>query len=443
MQKQKTLAKWLAIILLSTVAVCSYVLYDVLYLEKQEDQATADNSQGIEDTLPEDTTPPEVHIPYYTTLPRYGETIEGVKVTHFGGENNDTLLDVINFGKKRFAIFSSSSVEFDMRESGLAVAVIDEAVEKVFTLDKASTYIDGKMSSFGVAILTKTDSDGSLYFINTNGDITAQIALPHFSNGKLYLSGQTLILFTISNGYLNSYKIADNLTLVKSPFMLKTDSENVRSIFDYNDGQALILDSANELSIFTFNQNKGFNKAFQEHKLSFKQIITAGTGDDCNYILYGKSSDTPWIYAFNKTFDMICSKAIVGVQDGAILPYSDGFIFVGNGMTKSYCKHLDEVMSTANNLTFENVANLTYGGGSVLAIIEDNFGAKSLMYIDGDTVLVKPFDYSCEVVAVARNQHGYSLYVNSMSTLGIFRANFGKTDPFLIDFDMSYLSQTN
>ena len=130
MQKQKTLAKWLAIILLSTVAVCSYVLYDVLYLEKQEDQATADNSQGTEDTIPEDPTPPEVHIPYYTTLPRYGESIEGVRVTHFGGENNDTLLDVINFGKKCFAIFSSSSVEFDMRESGLAVAVIDEAVEK-------------------------------------------------------------------------------------------------------------------------------------------------------------------------------------------------------------------------------------------------------------------------------------------------------------------------
>ena len=141
MQKQKTLAKWLAIILLSTVAVCSYVLYDVLYLEKQEDQATADNGQGVEDTIPEDTTQPEVHIPYYTTLPRYDETIEGVRVTHFGGESNDTLLDVINFGKKRFAIFSSSSVEFDMRESGLAVAVIDEAVEKVFTLDKASTYI--------------------------------------------------------------------------------------------------------------------------------------------------------------------------------------------------------------------------------------------------------------------------------------------------------------
>lgn len=447
MQKQKTLTKWLAIILLCSVAVCSYVLYDVLYLKKQEDQATANDGQSTEDILPDedisDDNTPEEHIPYYTTLPRYSETIDGLTVTHFGGENNDTLLDVINFGKKRFAIFSSSSIEFDMREKGLAIAVIDEAVEKVVTLDKSSTYIDGKMSSYGVAILTKTDADASLYFINTNGDIKAQIALPYFAEGKLYLSGQSLLLFTISNGYLNSYKIADNLTLVKSPFMLKTDSTNINSVFDFKGGQALILDSDNEMSIYTFEQNKGFNKTFQEHKLSFKQIITAGTGDECNYIIYGKSLDTLWIYAFNKSFEMICSKTINGASDGVILPYSDGFIFVGNGVTKSYCKHLDEVLSYDNNLAFKNVVSLTYGGGSVFAVVEGEFGAKSLLYIDGDMVLTKPFDYSAEVVSVAHNQKGFSLYLNTQSTLGIFRANFGKTDPFIIDLDLAYMGEAS
>ena len=75
MQKQKTLTKWLAIILLCSVAVCSYVLYDVLYLKKQEDQATANDGQSTEDILPDedisDDNTPEEHIPYYTTLPRY------------------------------------------------------------------------------------------------------------------------------------------------------------------------------------------------------------------------------------------------------------------------------------------------------------------------------------------------------------------------------------
>ena len=96
MQKQKTLAKWLAIILLSSIAVGSYVLYDALYLKKQDNEASADIGK---DNQPIEKTEDETYIPYYTTLPRKAETIDNFKVTHFGGEDDDTLIDVINFGK--------------------------------------------------------------------------------------------------------------------------------------------------------------------------------------------------------------------------------------------------------------------------------------------------------------------------------------------------------
>ena len=66
MQKQKTIAKWLAIVVLCSVAVGSYLLYDALYVKKSNDQATADDVvdvPSVEDEVPDtNQTPP--HVPY-------------------------------------------------------------------------------------------------------------------------------------------------------------------------------------------------------------------------------------------------------------------------------------------------------------------------------------------------------------------------------------------
>ena len=437
MQKQKTLAKWLAIILLCSVAVGSYVLYDALYIKKQDNQANADNQNG---NTTDNVQVEDDHTPYYTILPRATENIDGVGVSHFGGEDDDYLLDVINFGKKRFAIFSSNSVEFDMRQKGLSVAIIDDSIEGVYHIDENCTYIDGKMSSNGVALLTKNTNGGSLYFVNANGAITAQIPFGKFDDGALYLSGQNLLLFIISNGYLHSYTINDDLTISKSPFISRTTHSNIVDVFDTAGGQGIVTDNFNNTEICLFSQNTGFNIVFRQDKLLFKQIITAGTLDDNNYIIYGMLDGTPWLYGFDTDFNMTSSKAVENVLDGVILPYQDGFLFVGNGMTKSYCKHLDTVMSTTNNLSFQNIKFYTYGTGNILAVAEDNLD-KVLIYVDRDFVKAKTLDFGGEIVAVSLSKNNFSLCLNSTSTTGFFRANFGKTDPFILDFGLSYFAE--
>ena len=438
MQKQKTLAKWLAIILLCSVAVGSYVLYDALYLKKDNNQATADGGQGDTSDTNNDV---DEYIPYYTTLPRQPEKIDSVTVTHFGGESDDILHQVINAYGKRYAIFTSNSVEFDMREKGLSVAVIGNSVERVVNIKTTCEYIDGKPSSTGIALLTKTDTDCGLIFINHNGDITAQISLPYFSCGKLYLSGQNLLLFATVNGYLTSFKINDNLTLSQSPFVIRTDVDNVVTIFDIDGGQGIICGDNSSTAIFNFNQNKGFIRQFQEDKLCFKQIITAGTSADCNYIIYGKLKGQPHLYAFDNSFCMLEAKPVDEVDDGVIFPYVDGFIFVGNGLTKSYCKHLDEVMSTANDLHFENVTNLTYGNRSIFAVVENVFG-KILVYADGDVLLSKSFDCKGEIVGLVCEKNTFSLHLSTTSTSSLFRGNFGATDSYILDFSLSYFTSS-
>ena len=443
MQKQKTLAKWLAIILLCSVAVGSYVLYDALYLKKQDNEASADNGQGNQVLAPEIDAPVvEEHIPYYTTLPRESETIDNLIVTHFGGEDDDILHDVINFGKKRYAIFSSNSVEFDMRKKGLSLAIIEDGVERVTTLSDKDTYIDGKASSNGVAILTKNEELCTLYFVNNLGEKTAEIHLEAFVDGMLYLSGQNLLLFTISKGYLGCQRITDSLNIDKSPFVIKTDCAKIIEAFDIQSGQGLILGDDKSTSIYTFDQNKGFKHHFQEDKLSFKQIITAGTANDCNYIIYGLLGDKPWLYAFNTDFQMLSAKQIDTIGDGVILPHSDGLIFIGNGATKSYCKHLDEVLSQPNNLSFLKSTLFTFSDGAIMSAIEDGFGSTTLLYADGEIILTKPFEYNGEIVGIQGNFKSFSILINTSSTTDIFRASFGKIDPFIIDLDLSFFAES-
>ena len=442
MQKQKTLAKWLAIILLCSIAVGSYVLYDALYLDKDNNQATAVGGSGNDGKTDGEQTEGNEHQPYYTVLPRKAEKIDGISVTHFGGESDDTLQGVIKYADKRFCVFSSNSVEFDMREKGLSVALVDDGVEKVTHLTKDGTFVNGKMSSKGVAILTKSTQESTLFFLDTNCQIIGKISLPNLSDGLLYLSNGNLYLFAVLDGFLTVMKIHDNMTVTKSPFIIETTHDYIEQIFENKDGYVLIASDKMSLSIFMFDTNNGFRQTFSQYKLSFKQIITAGTKTESNYILYGTLKGEPWLYAFDNDLDMLSSKKVDGVTDGIILPHADGLLFVGNGVTKSYCKHLDEVLSSSNDFTFETVAHLTPGNGGIFALTTNSKNHNQIVYIDGEITLVKDLDFDVDLVGLYSQNDGFCLAVNSSSTTGIFRANFGGYDPFILDFDFSFLLET-
>lgn len=439
MQKQKTLAKWLAIILLCSIAVGSYVLYDALYLDKNNDQATAvgDNDKNNADGSTENNE--DIHQPYYTILPRKAEKIDGIDTTHFGGESDDTLQGVINYADKRFCVFLSNSVEFDMREKGLSVALVEDGVEKVTHLTQDGTFVDGKMSSKGVTVLTRSNEESTLFFLDTNCQIIGKITLPYFTDGKLYLSHGDLCLFAVIDGFLTMMKIQDNLTVQESPFILETNHQHIEQIFESNDGWAMITSDKTSLSICTFDTNNGFRQVFSQYKLSFKQIITAGTKTESNYILYGKLKGEPWLYAFDKSFNTLSSKGIGGVDDGILMPHADGLLFVGNGMTKSYCKHLDEVLSAPNNFNFENIDLFTFGCDGIFALASAN-GHSQIIYTDGEITLSKDLDFDCQIIGLYGQTDGFSLAVNSLSTTGLFRANFGGYDPFILDYNLSILT---
>ena len=436
MQKQKTIAKWLAIILLAMVAVGSYILYDALYIKKVDNQATADDYVDENPNEDEEDTP--VHVPYYTTLPRQPEKIDGVTVTHFGGEGIDTVQNVVNYGGKRYAVFSSTSTEFDLRESGLHVAVIGEEVEAVVRLGD-DTYMDGKMTAVGPLFLTKNSSGGHLYLLGLGGEIRAQISLPTFTDGKLYLSGNKVLLFTLSNGRLTCHTVLDNMTLQSNPFLLSTLDTTIHEVFDNPLGQVLVCGDDDNTSIYLFEQNTGFRLLFARDKLSFKQIITAGTAVDTSYILHGKSGRESVLVSFDTTFQVSGVKTVEGVTDGFLFPYGDGLQFVGDGVTKSYCRHLDLVASSPNSLSFEKVVALTPSREGFLVVSVEN-GTYKITLTDGEILLTKTLDIVGEIVGISSSNVGFTILVNTSSTLGLFRANFGEVDAYVLDFDFQFFA---
>lgn len=123
MQRQKTVAKWLAIILLCTVAVGAYIMYDALYVDGGGQASAGADGGGNETPVPD----PEPDPPYYTTLPRVSQSYGGQKVAHAGGEGNDEFCETVFTAQSTLMFFSSDSLEFDCRGEGLYVAVFSDS----------------------------------------------------------------------------------------------------------------------------------------------------------------------------------------------------------------------------------------------------------------------------------------------------------------------------
>lgn len=441
MQKQKTIAKWLAIVVLCSVAVGSYLLYDALYVDKSNNQATADDVvDNPSDNLDEPIVDTPVHVPYYTTLPRPTEIIDGVGVTHFGGEGDDVIHDILHYGGKRLALFSSNSVEYDMREGGLSVAVIGEGVERVTHL-ASTTYLDSIISTAGPLVLTVDNDGAKVYLLDGIGQVRGQIALPKMTDGILYLSKGEVLLFYISNGYLHCSKILENMVVQNNPFVLKTDCAALDHVFDTALGQGIVASAGDSTKIYTFEQNKGFMMHFSQDKLLFKQLITAGNATDCNYVFLGLSYTTPTLISFDQQFQIMAVKTVSEATDGVVLPYGDGVCFVGNGITKSYCKHLDNIGDAYNNLSFDKVLyRLPLRSGFLMVVMSNS--ACELLLVDGQNTKKKPLDFSGEIAGVSSTSRGFSILVNTTSNLGIFRGNFGGVEPYVIDFDLSIFDST-
>ena len=108
MQRQKTIAKWLSVVLLTTIAIASYILLSTIGKNAPSDSAVAGAGNTSQTDVP---TPPIV----YSTLPRACEFVKGFSVAHAGGSEQEEVVDYVDFCGKTLVFFSSNSVDRDVK----------------------------------------------------------------------------------------------------------------------------------------------------------------------------------------------------------------------------------------------------------------------------------------------------------------------------------------
>lgn len=139
MQKQKTIAKWLAVILLMTVAVACYIALSAIVGKNPDGNANVAGAN--EDKSQENVDNPTIK-PVYSVLPRKSETINGASVAHAGGEGEEKVLDVFYFAKKTALVFHSQSKQYDVKEKGFYIAIFGgETLEKPLKSQTKTTSI--------------------------------------------------------------------------------------------------------------------------------------------------------------------------------------------------------------------------------------------------------------------------------------------------------------
>lgn len=425
MLKQKTVAKWLAVILLLTIAVGSYLLYDAVFKEVDV-QADADGNDGADapddksDALPE--TPP--HIPFYTSLPRESEIIGNAVVSHVGGEGDDEFLSAVAFGENEFVFFNSNSEEYDLREKGLHLALFRSGSLK--SVDKISNgeFLDAKLCAKGVAVAVKEEENVTLYLYSTDGALIAKTAIENADDFKFYLYGDTLCAFYVSNGYLRFSEYLDCVKEQRSPYLVSTHATEINAVL-YIGGKFLVATSTNDgLKGYTFEQNKGFILSFSIDNLRFKQIECVGGVDSTILLLLENGEESALVSL--KDFGIDNRKSIEE-KSVVIAKSEDGFDLIASGKTYTFCKHLDLISSKDNSFSFDEISAFApYKNGVYFISKKDG---KNSLCSSADGVLVSLPD-SLINPAVSPKAESVGIYSSSSSSVGVTRANFGEYDVF-------------
>lgn len=436
MQKQKTIAKWLAILLLCTMAVGSYLLYSALTEKSGNVSVSAGDSGAATET--EEKGP--VHTPYYTTLPRKCETVSGATASHLGGEGDDKMDKAVFVGDKILVFFSTTSNEYDLHSAGLALAVFDDGeLTKVDTFSSGA-FTDCKLTTNGVCAAVKNADGCGMYLFSDDGEAKAQIDCPDFDDGLFYLSGRSLWWFYIQNGTLRAAQILQNMAIQSNAFFIQSGLKNaeIKDVLPVGNSFAIILGQADGTDekytyAYGFEPNNGFTSLFQMDNLDFKQIMTAGGEDGYGVILVGDKNSSVQLNAFNSDFSTVSQKTLGGVTCGAAYPTAEGFCYVGNGYTISLCRHLDALVASKNGLAFAGVCALSSDGKYLLADTPESDYSFTLYKMTEDGYVEVFGTDDCQNPRLVSGD-GVKLLFSSNSASGLCRANFGGSDVFLLSF---------
>ncbi len=432
MQKQKTIAKWLSIILLTTVAIGCYIALS------QVSTTSTETATGA-DTITNDTPPIT-----YSSLPRKGECIDGINVSHFGGTKEDCTLDYIFFQDKTLVFAKCESIDNDTSEQGIYVAVFcDNTLEKsIHIADADSQYLCCALTQNGLLIFTKTQSETNVILLKNDLSIGGKTSFETCDKIIPLTNGEDVLLLCLSTGILCMRKINFTLNISKDNFVYQTQSNASICALLYGNYTNIFLQESDNVKILQYDTNTGFNIKYSLDKHSLLQVFPIMANNCQNFITLTKSQDCVHINSFDNLLNHISEQSVPNVRNSVAFVDETGIKVLCDNTLFSYCTHLDFIGKNAIELPIDTHNCTSY---SPIQGIETAFVAntpKGFCVVDIQSEVSVIFNADNAVL----NNIAYTLNGNGQTMLHIFATcnnlnkfsymAFGKKDVFYLSLTL-------
>lgn len=362
MQKQKTIAKWLAVVLLLTVAVACYVGLNAILKNQNNvvdgaDQTQTDNKNNGENNN-------EVK-PIYTTLPRRAENVNGKYVQHVGGDEGEALVDCATFGDKQIVIFKTTSQQYDVKSQGLHLASFADnnlcEVVKIASTDEE--YVASALTSRGFLIITDNGQNCVLRLYSSSLKQIAVNTCNRYEKLSLYTHANNLYAIAFDGVYIRALTISPSLEITVANFLLQAEDVNIASVIAYGETTLIFADVDGSASCIRFDKTNGFSTQTTYINSVFVQILPLFRNGEQLFFSLTQTQTSTQLSCLSTSLKQLYTANISSVGQAIILPYDNGVAVLVNGAMHTYCSHLDLLSSTTFS-QLESVQKLSYVNGS-------------------------------------------------------------------------------
>lgn len=356
MQKQKTIAKWLAVILLVTVAISCYIVLDAIFLKdnnsnqnvadaKQDDNAHASDNNA---NLPNDIAPTEPILPVYSTLPRNCENIKNMQVAHIGGENQEKLLGAIYCFGKTLVIFSTLSEQYDVKQCGIYIGVYDDMTltKVVRVCDVTSLYLGAVQTSGGLMIATSDENATTLSLYDQSFGISCQSTLPKLNSIAFNANSKGVSAFIYDGKFLKCATLNSSLEASISNYIFECEDLSIESIIPYGTSTYLFCNHKDGATILSYSQNNGFIKHNYYDKHSIEQVLPILQSGQQAFVLLTKTDENLNVISLDCTLKQNGVYTLKKAQNAVLYQASNDIEIVTDNGIVNLCSHLDFISST-------------------------------------------------------------------------------------------------
>ncbi|MCM1306654.1 MAG: hypothetical protein NC037_02175 [Bacteroides sp.] len=432
MQRQKTIAKWLAIILLLTSIIACYIAFSSIIKSKNSsapDIAGAD----ADDTLSSGT---QQRLPVYSEFPRACEIENGTYINHVGGEDNDVLLDTLYYAGKRFVLFYSASTEYDVKECGLHIAAFENGnlLSVALIGDVNESFVASSLVENGMLIVTKTAAQTKLRLINASLATVCESSCPLYSDYKLYVTGASAKMYTADERFVYVSTVSKSLDVTRSNCVYPIDNGKIVYTAGLSAYDAVFVQTVHGVGFLTYSASDGFDYVGELTNCKLTQVLPSAQNGSLIFTLLAKCTDGMLIANLNGNLKQTASYKFIGAKTAvATLADNSNIRVIADGVKTLFCSHLELQSSSKVAFANENDGDITYqaiDGENELFLISQN-DVNYLVRLENDT-LVSKLKFTGKNVMVAHDLMDGTAALSLLFDGNYNDKSFGDNDVFIL-----------